>query len=301
MPLVGHNNSGESPEWQVDYRLAEHVSSTTPWQYLPLHMCPTYGISRHSKPHSQKSCGLVSDTKSLQSIQGTAARYITGGIRGTAYDILEAHADLPPVDLLFCKVQFRAASRICVLPSRHPLHSIACRTVARFVNSHRSPLHYLFFTTGLNPKNTEIIDPVCRRPNYKPAFKMFIESNKESALTKANTNHTTTCYKVYCDGSGFEGGTGALAVLYKDNRIVKSLRYYLGPLTEHTVYESELIGLLLTLHMLIGLTCHLLHSVIIGLDNQAAIHSLTNQESKPAHYLLDAIHNTTEKLHQRQD
>ena len=116
-----------------------------------------------------------------------------------------------------------------------------------------------------------------------------------------NNNHVSTHYKVYSDGSGFEGGAGASAILYKDNHVVKSLYYYLGPLTEHTVYESELIGLLLALHLLLGLTCQLLHSVIIGLDNQAAIHSLTNQEAKPAHYLLDAIHDMAERLHQCQD
>ena len=35
--------------------------------------------------HPQKSSGSVVNTGSLQSIQGTAARYITGGIRGTTY------------------------------------------------------------------------------------------------------------------------------------------------------------------------------------------------------------------------
>ena len=243
-------------------------------------------------PHSQISCGSVLDTKSLQSIQGTAARYITGGICGTAYNVLEAHANLPPVDLLFCKVQLRAASRICTLPSRHPLHSIACCTAARFVQSHHSPLHYLFVTTGLNSKSTETIDPVHQHPNYKPGLKTTIEPNKDSALTKANGIHTTTCYKVCCDSSGFEGGAGALAVLYKDNHVMKSLHCYLGPLTEHMVYELELVGLLLALHLLLWLTCHLLISVIIGLNNQAAIHLLVNQESKPAHYLHQEIGET---------
>ena len=116
-----------------------------------------------------------------------------------------------------------------------------------------------------------------------------------------NNNHISTHYKVYSDSSGFEGGASASAILYKDNRVIKSLYYYLGPLTEHTVYESELIGLLLALHLLLGLTCQLLHSVIIGLDNQAAIRLLTNQEVEPAHYLLDTIHDMAERLHQCQD
>ena len=58
---------------------------------------------------------------------------------------------------------------------------------------------------------------------------------------------------------------------------------------------------MLALHLLIGLTCQLLFTVIIGIDNQAAIRSLMNQKSKPVHYLLDKIHNATERFHQHQD
>ena len=242
--------------------------------------------------HSQKSSGSVADTKSLQSIQGTRSRYITRGIQGTTYDILEAHTNLPPVDLLFRKIQFRAATHICTLPPHHPLYEVACHAERCFVKSHRSPLHYLFFTTGLKPQDIEMIDPVCRHPNYCPAMKTVICVNNESMLTSANDIHTRNQYKVYCDGSGFKRGAGASAVLYNSNCIVKSLCYYLGPLTEHTVCESELIGLLLALHLLIRLTCRLLSTVIIGLDNQATICSLMNQKSKPAHYLLDKIHNS---------
>lgn len=90
-------------------------------------------------------------------------------------------------------------------------------------------------------------------------------------------------------------------MLYKDNRIMKSLCHYLGPLTEHMVCESELVRLLLALHLLLQLTCLLLPSVIIGLDNQAAICLLMNQDSKPAHYLLNTIHDATKRLHQHQD
>ena len=116
---------------------------------------------------------------------------------------MEAHPDLPPIDLLLRKIQFRAASRICTLPPRHPLYPIACHTAARFIKSHCSPLHYIFFITGLKPQNTKMIDPVHRHPTYKPALKMFIGLDKEAVLTAANINHTSTRYEIYCDGSGF--------------------------------------------------------------------------------------------------
>ena len=149
-------------------------------------------IPPFKRAHLQKSSGSVADTKSLQSIQGTAARYITGSLCGTAYDVMEAHADLPPIDLLLRRIQFRAASRICALPPRHPLYPIACHTAARFVKSHRSPLHYIFFITGLKPQNTKTIDPVRRHPTYKPTLKTFIGPDKEAALMVANINHAST-------------------------------------------------------------------------------------------------------------
>ena len=44
----------------------------------------------------------------------------------------------------------------------------------------------------------------------------------------ATLAHINSKYKVYSDGSGFEGGIGASAVLYKGPNVVKMLRYYLG-------------------------------------------------------------------------
>ena len=53
------------------------------------------------------------------------AWYITGGLKGTAYDVLEVHAFMLPIDLLFHKVQVNMATCICALPINHPLTSIA--------------------------------------------------------------------------------------------------------------------------------------------------------------------------------
>ena len=90
-------------------------------------------------------------------------------------------------------------------------------------------------------------------------------------------------------------------MLYKGREPVKLLLYHLGPATEHTVYEAELTGMLLTFYLPHLLTCRLTSTVIIRLDNQAAICSLNNQKLKPAHYLLDQIHNTSECLQSKQD
>lgn len=250
---------------------------------------------------SKNARGSVGVTKLFQSIQGRIARYITGGIRGTAYDVLEAHAHILPVDLLFRKVQTQAATRICALPPNHPLYPVACRAAKRFVNRHRSPLHYLFHITQLNPRLVETISPIRRHPTYKPSLTTKISSTKDTALELAQKTHESIQYKVYSDGSSYEGGVGASAILYKNDRIVKICRYHLGTPTEHTVYEAELVGILLALFLLTTLSCQLTNRVLIGLDNQASIRALNNQSSKPSHYLIDNIHTAAENLQAKQD
>ena len=137
---------------------------------------------------------------------------------------------------------------------------------------------------------------------YQPKLKTSISANKEDTYHSAVIAHNLTCYKVYCDGSGFKNGAGAGAVLYKGNKHVKTLMLHIGHISEHTVYETKLIGIILALHHLASLTCILTAStVIIGLDNQAAIRALHIQKAKPTQYLLDEIHNKVELLHTKQD
>ena len=150
-------------------------------------------------------------------IQGTTTRFITGGIRGTAFDILEIHANIPPIDLLIRKIQAKAASHICALTPNHPLHSLTCRTSSHFVHSHKSPLHYLFFTTGFKPTPIETISATRCCPTYLPTMRTIISFNKEDALIFANIAHNNMKYKVYCNSSGFEGGISAAVVLYDNN------------------------------------------------------------------------------------
>ena len=143
--------------------------------------------------------------------------------------------------------------------------------------------------------------PSVGTPFHKPTFSTKISSSKDSALELAQNTHWTTKYKVYCDGSSIEGGVGAATILYKNNRVLKTRRAYLGSAKEHTVFEAKLVGVLLALSLLYNLTCQLTTLVIIGLDNQAVLCALNNQDTKLSHYLLDHIHTAVEKLHQKQD
>lgn len=59
-------------------------------------------------------------------------------------------------------------------------------------------------------------------------------------------------YKIYSDGLGQNGQAGAAAVLMigDDKTLAKTLRYHLGPLTQHTTYEAEAVGAVLATHLM---------------------------------------------------
>ena len=95
-----------------------------------------------------------------------------------------------------------------------------------------------------------------------------------------------------------KAGLGQLQFSTKNDRIH---RFKLGTPKEHTVYEVELVGIILMLHLFIMITHQIMRLTIIGLDNQVAICTLSNQSAKPSHYLLDLIVSAAEKLQERQD
>ena len=117
----------------------------------------------------------------------------------------------------------------------------------------------------------------------------------------ADIAHLTHIYKVYSDGSGFEDGVGASAVLYKKDKVIKVLCYYLGTSKEHTVYEVEGVGAAMGLHLLKGLNSCLTSAVALGTDSQALLKALDSQRSHAGQYILDEIHSAAEKLHAKQD
>ena len=98
---------------------------------------------------------------------------------------------------------------------------------------------------------------------------------------------------VYSDGSGIDGSAGAAAVLFWDGLEVRAIRYQLGPLTQHTTYKAEVIGVLLALELL--RRERRVHMASIKLDNQAVIQALGVCSTKPAQSLLNMVHGACEE------
>jgi ribonuclease HI len=255
----------------------------------------------HKPLGAKNTKGSVAITNKLRSTQRIVAKAITGGLSTTAGDIFDVHALLLPIDLLFCKLLYRAALRLCSLPPTHPLRPLLRSASRRNLRRHLSPIHHLLRLINGNPGEIETITPSRRSPGYTPSFKTVIPPSKEDALPLAILSNATAPIRIYSDGSGYEGGIGASALLYIKERLVKVLRVHLGSSLEHTVYEAEGVGLILGLHLLNGLTRRLTQTTILGTDSQAIIKALSNQKSHAGQYILDAIHHSAERLHEKQD
>jgi len=89
---------------------------------------------------------------------------------------------------------------------------------------------------------------------------------------------------VFSDGSGHEGGVGAVAMLYR-GRVEKCvLRKFMGSEETHMVFEAELLGLSSATEMLKGET--LVWSLTIGVDSQAAMWATRHRRATLGKYFI---------------
>ncbi|KAI0037507.1 hypothetical protein FA95DRAFT_1506897, partial [Auriscalpium vulgare] len=75
-------------------------------------LIPTYSGMKGSK----------SAIARLARVQRQATISITGAMRNTATDLLDAHADIPPFHLIVDQKCYDAALRLATVPYTHPLH-----------------------------------------------------------------------------------------------------------------------------------------------------------------------------------
>jgi hypothetical protein len=87
--------------------------------------------------------GPVKALDQIITIQRASVLAITGGLRTSAMDSLNAHAYLLPAELTVRKWCHQALTRIATLPKEHLLYKIikSCRTSK--VKRHKGPLHHL--------------------------------------------------------------------------------------------------------------------------------------------------------------
>jgi ribonuclease HI len=239
-----------------------------------------------SKDLRVRSCGKA--TKLLTTTQRAGALAITGGLRTSPTDTLDAISYLLPAELTIYRFCRGALARLMTLPADHPLHTSVKSNLAHSVVHHRAPLHNLRLLYDQDPRKIEKIPSTTRDPKVhgKLPFNISIAEDRDNSIEEAR--NATEDIQVFTDGSAMEGGVGAAAALYIQGEQLSVTHFYLGPDTEHTVHEAELVGMLLGIHLVDktiteGSTC------AIGVDNQATLLTLQSDLRSPGQHLARKI------------
>ena len=147
---------------------------------------------------------------------------------------------------------------------------------------------------GITPGSLETLDPVRASPAYEIKAKVTSAGSEEEEETAGPLEDGEV--RFFSDGSGLDSRVGAAAVMYRRGREPKVLRYNMGLLTEHTVFEAEAIGVMLALHML-KMERHV-RKASIRLDIQAVLGALAEHKPKPAQSIIDQILSQVETVWQ---
>jgi ribonuclease HI/endonuclease/exonuclease/phosphatase family metal-dependent hydrolase len=231
----------------------------------------------------------------LTTIQRRAAIAITGAMRSTATDVLNVHANLLPVPVLIDHLRARAALRLATLPKSHPLFPHVRKAARRPVKRHRAPLHGLFEAFGIAPDEIETVDHRKARRRKITGIRTKIARTREAAVEMDGED--SAAIQIYTDGSGIGGKVGAAAVLYRNGRKIRSVRYHLGSERDHTVPEAEAVAFILALELL-GKEKRVRRASLAA-DNVGSIWRSTSSDAKPMQHIWEMFHKRWVTLNKR--
>ena len=236
----------------------------------------TYGLDVWYTPPTKplgyrQNIGSVAALRQMTKIQRIATLAITGGIKSTPTDLLDAHAGVLPIELGLQKICHRATVRMATLPNSHPLYRLFRKAARETPRTHKAPIDELLRIYELNPIRYETIRPAMTTPDYTPPFSTKIACSRNESMKHEQNDQARI--KVFSDGSGYQGKIGAAAVLYRRGQPEPqaSLRYTLGDTTTHTTYDAELTGGVLAMWLLKNAETTLEDEISVYTDNQSII------------------------------
>lgn len=148
-------------------------------------------------------------------------------------------------------------------------------------------MHDLMQAFEIKPNQFETLTTTGSNPamQHKRPFKVDVAKDKEASI-EADAKGKERI-KVYSDGSAQDGKVGAATVLIRPGKETRKLHLHLGSADHHTVFEAELVGLLLGLHLI--KTENTRTSFAIGVDNQAVLAAAATPGNRSGHYLANAF------------
>lgn len=160
---------------------------------------------------------------------------------------------------------------------------------------HPSPIHKTFNEFKIN--STETIQSVRHLSELTTDVETHIAETKERAYKEDEMAREEL--RAYSDGSMIDGGVGGAAVLMKGKEKIRERRFYLGSADKYTVYEGEVVGMILAVKLLLDEKLKRggrRRTMALGVDNQEAIKATGASQSKPGHCLMDFFHDDLHNL-----
>ena len=121
---------------------------------------------------------------------------------------------------------------------------------------------------------------------------MEASKSREEALKQLKQLSADTF--VFTDGSVHGNKVGASAILQRKGQQDRKLQLHLGSADHHTVYEAELVGLILASHLIQTNNSQIQQAVIVA-DNQAALKAMEWNRQGPGSYLVKILAETMKK------
>jgi len=226
--------------------------------------------------------------KLLVTTQRAGALVITGGLRTSPTDTLDAISFLLPAELTIVKICHRAFTCMAMLLADHLLHNHIKSNHARRIKCHRMPIHNLQELFNRDPCTIEKIPATARDPKHHGKFPFTISIVDDRANSIEEAENAMEDLLIYTDGLAIEGKVGVAAACYDQEGLVCVLHFHLGPKTEHTVHKAELVGMLLGLHIADKVSTKY-KQIAIGVDSQAALMMLQSDLRSPGQHLAREI------------
>ena len=137
-----------------------------------------------------------------------------------------------------------------MLPTTHPLHKPINNIAKRLIKKHPTPLHDLMHRYNIQPTKLETIKATRFDTKWRLQVTTLIAPNTDIAISDLREDNVDA--KIFTDRSGANNKIGASTVLYRNGRPGNLLQFLLGSIHQHTVYEGEVISVLLALHVIWG-------------------------------------------------
>src|ERR1700678_198148 len=254
----------------------------------------TYGIDIWYTPPTKpagytRNTGSAGALRNLQKIQRIAALAITGALRTTPNDFVDAHAGILPIELALLKACHSALVRSLTLPSTNPIQQVIERAKLVRPRKHLGPIDKLLKLYGLKDTEIETVYPAIVLKSLSPRRTVIRDKTREDSIKSERVDKAD--YKIFTDGSGHDDGIGASAVLYKNRRSrpLKTLQAHLGGPDRHNTYEAETMGAILALWILENTPATIGKTVSLYTDNQALVISLPHPKASSGQYLLSFL------------